>query len=1644
MDPAQFFDLLLNNDGSDGDDDDVTQIISDDDDFVVEDAGLNDDSDGDSDVEGSSSDAEASAEAGDAPGESARIVPLRGAKSKKRGIEKLLEAPTIEHLCKEGIEASEGTSSEEMKDDQCDVGTILDSCFAGLVAAASPDGEEEEKGEEKKEKEEEEKEEEDFSKEVAILEQGSEVVKATAGELVRAVFYAEGGSAARFRAAFRAVAVPCPVCKEQWSTPTLTYTCYDCQKDPSAVMCKDCFDFQLHAGHRYVSVMAFSGCCDCGDATAWDPATFCAKHGAQHALAMDALVARAPAPYAAHTVAALRTLFARVVACLEAHSKPPEAGRRPALTRAERTVRASSIAAAGAALCVVAAAMKEAGEVLGALVAHALTLPPAEPVQEVKSVPGAAETVANTSVLDYLVSYAAPRPLGALLSSVVYPLIHMPGFRPLLATTLARHYVWAAERFAPLSKYYNESSVQRYLVQLATVPASFGRAMPYADALRCLFRALGHVFRKTPVRVVAPGARRYLMTARCVENAERVIADVMMISKTHHFRECLAAHPDLAVELQAVLWDAAAPFQFAVVIPKQFGEHIALDKISDLETATLMVQIELLELWSDVCEAGTASASAATADASAQGPAPRILHYFRELAERAQKILRRQYEWDAGSGLIRYDGRSVTTFFPLQMLLSIAAYTLLARGVGVDTLFAPHATPARTEQVLLMLEEPLRLFAVNAQASARLWTRNGTSLLFLLMLFTHGNIVLIRNMFFALQLAAAVLPPDVFVETYLAHMISGVIDGNNSEDGNKKKEDEEKEEEGKKEEKDSKGTIPAALFTEALATLVTVATDKTLLPNVTPEESGKRLVVQMLANKKQASFAGIAKALTTSDRTIPWLEDYIRTVADYTPPRGSRDGAYKLKPAVLEHFAPYSTFYFGVATAEYEELWTAFQRRARRRGTAPTPPCPARADFPTGDFAGLPRVLNTAALWDFVCRVLESPAVADFTDRTYVVLCHLLQLGLHEGVTLSAMNDRHKKTVVAFLENAAASESNEHAKTLRALAAELSGRQEGTGNEGAGSTGKSAAMSKMELAKQKQREMLAAMKKKQALLLQHMEDGMDESDEDDAEKGGRRHEDDESNKDDSSSNGEPVAKKKNGACDECCEDDLNSCVLCHEDAGDLGYIGMVQFCSLPLFCATTGAGAWAKEGREARRGEDGGRLPFQVALDPVLTTCHHKVHARCFRAFAASQEVRAHGGAFLCPACRQLSNAVVSPHADFFPALCDQVAKLEPGSANVVFLRVLTATLLHRELVLRDTCPVLDSAASCAAALKEKDAGFLRCVLRCAVEALPRAQADTVLGFFGDTRRDRAAMLHTAAQIDPFFHAVSLVVALLRQHTSSIEDCPCNAPWTTTATTGAGTDPLLPDRTGIALLFAQHVVRVLVCAPQPALRPDELATVVSRAMTASTGTDRDRSAVPETLLLPFARQVFLLLHVAGMLPAGASASSFGALATGLGLAAPKEADVAALAGATAAHAGELHFGPCEPFSLHQLPGSFTELMVHVRAERARWGCPAAHAHTAVCVGCGSVFCRDCVSLPAMYQHADRCLGCLLLLNPDDQTLLASATDHRRTCGLPFIYQDCHGASHLTGLPLYLSPERTQTLRDNILHLTFNNMLCWRT
>jgi hypothetical protein len=66
------------------------------------------------------------------------------------------------------------------------------------------------------------------------------------------------------------------------------WTCKDCEKDSTCIMCNDCFEKskEKHKNHRVFFKSSVSGCCDCGDPDAWykannnfrNPDGFCSDH----------------------------------------------------------------------------------------------------------------------------------------------------------------------------------------------------------------------------------------------------------------------------------------------------------------------------------------------------------------------------------------------------------------------------------------------------------------------------------------------------------------------------------------------------------------------------------------------------------------------------------------------------------------------------------------------------------------------------------------------------------------------------------------------------------------------------------------------------------------------------------------------------------------------------------------------------------------------------------------------------------------------------------------------------------------------------------------------------------------------------------------------------------------------------------------------------------------------------------------------------------------------------------------------------------------------------------------------------------------------------------------------------------------------
>ena len=71
------------------------------------------------------------------------------------------------------------------------------------------------------------------------------------------------------------------VCSVAFRPGDIVWNCKQCQKDSTCVLCQSCYQDSDHAGHDvffYHVVNEGGGCCDCGDAGAWDPKGFCSRH----------------------------------------------------------------------------------------------------------------------------------------------------------------------------------------------------------------------------------------------------------------------------------------------------------------------------------------------------------------------------------------------------------------------------------------------------------------------------------------------------------------------------------------------------------------------------------------------------------------------------------------------------------------------------------------------------------------------------------------------------------------------------------------------------------------------------------------------------------------------------------------------------------------------------------------------------------------------------------------------------------------------------------------------------------------------------------------------------------------------------------------------------------------------------------------------------------------------------------------------------------------------------------------------------------------------------------------------------------------------------------------------------------------------
>ena len=72
-----------------------------------------------------------------------------------------------------------------------------------------------------------------------------------------------------------------PATTQIYKSDEMVFRCYSCATDPTCCVCSRCFEGSdcVAKGHQYQIFRAGAGgCCDCGDAEAWDPAGFCKRH----------------------------------------------------------------------------------------------------------------------------------------------------------------------------------------------------------------------------------------------------------------------------------------------------------------------------------------------------------------------------------------------------------------------------------------------------------------------------------------------------------------------------------------------------------------------------------------------------------------------------------------------------------------------------------------------------------------------------------------------------------------------------------------------------------------------------------------------------------------------------------------------------------------------------------------------------------------------------------------------------------------------------------------------------------------------------------------------------------------------------------------------------------------------------------------------------------------------------------------------------------------------------------------------------------------------------------------------------------------------------------------------------------------------
>jgi E3 ubiquitin-protein ligase UBR3 len=106
------------------------------------------------------------------------------------------------------------------------------------------------------------------------------------------------------------------VCAKTLSHGDVAWKCETCEKDPTCIICQECFEKGDHKGHKIFLKRSVSGCCDCGDSSAWEESGFCSKHKG-YAQSSEALLEQLPSQIKKSTNYVFRHIsYSLKIACL--------------------------------------------------------------------------------------------------------------------------------------------------------------------------------------------------------------------------------------------------------------------------------------------------------------------------------------------------------------------------------------------------------------------------------------------------------------------------------------------------------------------------------------------------------------------------------------------------------------------------------------------------------------------------------------------------------------------------------------------------------------------------------------------------------------------------------------------------------------------------------------------------------------------------------------------------------------------------------------------------------------------------------------------------------------------------------------------------------------------------------------------------------------------------------------------------------------------------------------------------------------------------------------------------------------------------------------------------------------------------------